>query len=236
MKRYTLFPLAAVIAMMVAALASTANAGGCLDGRCGSRRTVCCPQCDCKCYSCKLESDVVDVEKKCFEVEEDVICVPNVVFPWQTGKKRCKFNLRKLCGRDGGSSCDSCDSCGGVGCSTCVHNGAKIRKIKKLKSKKYTCPECEYTWTPEEKEASPCCGGNCGCGGATSCEGECCDAMMAPMSQPLSSAVIGSESMYPEHYPVPQTEIMPAPVVESNFNLQSYEVESDLEPVEVEAL
>jgi hypothetical protein len=103
----------------------------------------CCPECK---HRCKLEAKLGEEEKSCFEVEESVICVPRVVFPWQkqtpTGWFRCLSQ--------------ACDDCHDAGCNACVHNGAKTRKVKLLKSKKYQCPKCEYTWTAEEKSNSCC--------------------------------------------------------------------------------
>ncbi|MDB4476623.1 hypothetical protein N9250_01595 [bacterium] len=104
-----------------------------------------CPSCD-----CSLEAKMVDVEKSCFEVETKTICIPRVVFPWQ--KKKAS---------------GSCDSCDGRGCNSCVNNGAEMRCIRVLKKKKYTCPECKYSWTPN---TSGCCAGACdeGCAKADS--------------------------------------------------------------------
>ncbi|TWT52607.1 hypothetical protein Pla22_02310 [Rubripirellula amarantea] len=153
MNRFLLSAVAFVTLTFSTVQVHSVQAGGCLGDQCNK---VCCPKCDCKCYTCNLDAKVVDAEKQCFEVEHDVICIPKVVFPWQRGKK----------------GCNRCDSCDGSGCSACHHNGAKIRKVKKLKTKKYTCPECEYTWTA--KETGPVCssGGNCGCG-VSSCDGGC---------------------------------------------------------------
>lgn len=82
---------------------------------------------------------VVDETKKCFTVEEDVICIPRVVFPWQK-----------------------------TACNPCPNNGSFIKKVKLLGTKKYKCPKCEYSWTPEKVPACGCHGGcstGCGCGG-----------------------------------------------------------------------
>lgn len=106
-----------------------------------------CPSCN-----CALEAKMVDVEKSCYEVETKTICIPRVVFPWQR---------KKVCG--------SCDSCDGRGCTACVNNGATTRCIRILKKKKHTCPECQYSWTPN---AAGCC--NSGCDGA--CDGGCAKA------------------------------------------------------------
>ena len=145
---------------------------GCLKGD-SCCKISCCPKCDHTCHTCSLEAELVDVEKKCFEVETKVICIPRVVFPWQ--KKQ--------------SSCNSCDSCDGRDCTNCVHNGAKIRKIKVLKTKKYTCPECKYTWTPEE--TASCCSGCCDSSGSDSgcCESGGCDGLIYEHVMPHHAAV-----------------------------------------------
>lgn len=143
--------LAASIAMSIGILSTTfppkAEAGCCVG--CFS-----CPDC-----RCKLTAEEVEVEKTCFEVECKTICIPKVVFPWQTGKG-C-FPFGKWGSR---SQCDGCDSCDGKGCSSCtncVNNGAFTRTVKVLKTKKYKCPACEYTWSADES--------------ATGCDSGCCD-------------------------------------------------------------
>lgn len=167
----------AVVALAVLVQSSTAADFGL--GRLTSFRPLdqtgcqlCCPACD---HVCKLNVDEVEVEKKCFEVETKVICIPRVVFPWQ--KK----------------SCGPCDSCDGNGCSTCVHNCAKTRKVKLLKSKKYTCPACEYTWSAEP---NPC---------AVPCADACCD-------QPCCDGCDGAPVVVAEDPVVAVEEEMPAPV------------------------
>ncbi len=117
-----------------------------------------CPVCD---HACKLEAKQVDEQKTCFNVESKAICIPRVVFPWQKAKK---------------ARCAACDSCGGRGCTACVHNGARVRKVCVLKTEKYECTKCKYTWTAEKKAS--CSGGPCG--GSNVCVGGCasggCDA------------------------------------------------------------
>jgi len=110
----------------------------------------CCPACN---YVCQLEAAIVDEDKKCFEIETEVICIPRVVFPWQ------RTSVLPGCG--------GCTACVSVGCSACVHNGAKTRKIKLLKSKTYSCPRCEYTWTAEENRCGPQCHA---CAAGTPCD------------------------------------------------------------------
>ncbi|TWU48504.1 hypothetical protein Poly51_44040 [Rubripirellula tenax] len=112
-----------------------------------------CPACD---HVCKFDAKEVDVEKSCFDVESKVICIPRVVFPWQ---------MKDRCG--------SCNSCDGTGCSSCINNGARTRRVCVLKTKKYKCPECEYSWSAEKAP----CGGGCatGCCDSNAC-GTNCDA------------------------------------------------------------
>ncbi len=80
-------------------------------------------QCNCpNCdYVCKFNAETVDEDKECFDVESKVICIPRVVFPWQ--KK----------------------------CNPCANNGAWTRTICVLKTEKYKCPKCEYTWSAEKR-------------------------------------------------------------------------------------
>jgi len=133
MNRSRIYSLLIVIAMTAtyATHAEKANA----------EINICCPCKKCPSCDCSLEAKMVDVEKSCFEVETKTICIPRVVFPWQRKK-----------------ACGSCDSCDGSGCNSCVNNGAKTRCIRVIKKKKYTCPECRYSWTPN---TSGCCDAAC---------------------------------------------------------------------------
>ncbi|MCO8121154.1 hypothetical protein NHH03_05350 [Stieleria sp. TO1_6] len=142
--------LAAAAMCLLAPEFATAGHGKILD----QTGCACCPVCD---HVCKLDAKKVDEEKVCFDVESKVICIPRVVFPWQKTRK---------------AACASCDSCAGKGCTACVHNGARVRKVCVLKTDKYTCPVCTYTWSAEKKDG--CGGGNCS--GGPACDGGCvCD-------------------------------------------------------------
>jgi hypothetical protein len=103
-----------------------------------------------------LKTECGEVEKSCWEIECEEICIPRVVFPWQKWKAK----------RDG--SCGSCDACGdGRGSCCTVNNGARVKVVKKLKKKKYECPKCKYEWAPA-------CGAQSGC--STCGQADCCDA------------------------------------------------------------
>ncbi len=139
-----------------------------------------CKRCQACGYVCKLEAEQVETEKTCFEVEDKVICIPRVVFPWQTGQRLLPFGHHKKrgCGSCDGGGCDSCssgcDSCGGAGCNNCVHNGARIRKVRVIKkSSMPACPVCAYSWSAEESPCAKPCNTPCGANG---CAGGNCDA------------------------------------------------------------
>lgn len=107
----------------------------------------CCPECN---HTCRLDVEEVEVDKTCFEVETEIICIPRVVFPWQ------RKSVRR--------ARSSCDSCEGLGCKHCGHKGAKTREVKILSSRKYKCPKCEFAWIAEKKPCNPCGGGGFGSG------------------------------------------------------------------------
>ncbi|MFK8113171.1 MAG: hypothetical protein AB8B91_13265 [Rubripirellula sp.] len=208
-RKNTTWVLAAVL--IVSATGLILNANVATAGLRGSKildQTGCqrCPECD---HQCNFKAEQVDDEKSCFEVEKKVICIPRVVFPWQTGKN---------------TNCGSCDSCDGSGCSTCnsCNNGARTREINVLKTKKYKCPKCKYSWSAEKKP----CGSGCGCAGA--CDGGC-DATY-PSSAPTGAYEVitpaystpsyslpasnGLEAVdVDQHLPSPATQL-PAPATE----------------------
>lgn len=141
MNRFSIYSLMTAIAMVATCVIDA--------GKADAEINICCPCKSCPSCDCSLEAKMVDVEKSCFEVETKTICIPRVVFPWQRKK-----------------ACDACDSCDGRGCNNCVNNGAKTRCIRVIKKKKYTCPECKYTWTPN---SAGCCDAGCDSGCDAGC-------------------------------------------------------------------
>ena len=135
MKFNSLARLIVASVFVVAATSTNVQAGGLRllsDSGCDSSCESCstCPSCR---YMCKFEAKQGDAETHCYNVEEKVICIPKVVFPWQ---KSC--------------------------CDPCVNNGACIKKVKVLKKTKYTCPACKYSWTPEKSGCNNgCCDSGC---------------------------------------------------------------------------
>lgn len=97
-----------------------------------------CPRCQ---ACCTLKAEKVDEERSCWEVEDEKICIPRVVFPWQ---KDC--------------------------CNPARNNGAVVRTVKRLKAKTYECPVCEYTWEPRGVRKQSCrCEICCSSGAAVDC-------------------------------------------------------------------
>jgi hypothetical protein len=99
----------------------------------GGHCVTVCPKCR---TSCQLEVVSEKEEKSCWQVECDQVCVPRVVFPWQTGKTHSQCR----------AGCYDSRSNSGGPC-TCFNNGAWVRTIKKLKKHSYECPACKYEWT-----------------------------------------------------------------------------------------
>jgi hypothetical protein len=125
--------LAALVVVTASQLVKTSDATAGLFGTKLLDQTGCCRRCPACDHTCSLKAEIVEEEKPCFDVESKVVCIPRVVFPWQRKK------------------CNACSACDGQGCTSCVHNGARTRRISVLKTDKYKCPKCKYTWTAERK-------------------------------------------------------------------------------------
>ena len=140
LKTFSRAILAVLVVVSAGQLFSSTDATAGLWGTRLLDQTGCCRRCPACDHVCNLDAEQTEEEKTCFDVETKVICIPRVVFPWQKKK-----------------SCSSCDACDGQGCRSCVHNGAKTRKVCVLKTFKYMCPKCKYTWSAEKKPcAAPC--------------------------------------------------------------------------------
>ena len=98
---------------------------------CPKPRRSCCRKCPkCQTDVCVLEAECVDEERKCFEVEQKLICIPKVSLPWRKCEKPC---------------------CGGCA-ANCRHQCAKTKAVKVLKTKTYECKVCQYSWKVCEPE------------------------------------------------------------------------------------
>ena len=118
-----------LIAPLAISLVGVANAGGPLN-LFGKGKVHCDKSCDhCPCYPTVEE---VVVEKPCFEVECEQICVPKVTFPWPW-LNRCCGCKGKGKGHGGSNGC-----CG----TRCGH----IKTIRVLKTDSYECTECRCNW------------------------------------------------------------------------------------------
>ena len=169
----------AAVAVMMSSMSSS-EAGLFRKKKCDTDcAPVCCePTCCPDDYRCKLEVTSEPIEKSCYNVDAEAICIP----PIMTSPFDC-FR-KKICGK--GDCCDSgcCNTCDGGGC--CKKGGlfscfkgkccGKIRCINVLSKEKYECGEkCVCEWSAE-------CVGCCGCGDAC-CDGgcgACCDSCSAP--------------------------------------------------------
>jgi len=109
---------------------------------------------------CVGKAEMVDVDKHCWKVECNEICVPAVRFPWERGGNKLtlctlfKFRCDKGCDNPGcaTSCCDGgCTSgptcgCAGNGCATCLPPKCGfVKSIRDLKKETYTTQACEYS-------------------------------------------------------------------------------------------
>lgn len=150
MRIYILASIASLSVMMV----NSAYA----DPGCCKPATNCCSPCtSCsKILTCCPTTEVVKVEKKCYDIECDYICVPEVKCPW--GKL---LSLGCL-GHDKKSDCCStCDSCGSGQECDCAGLCGKIKKINKLKTVKTKTEKVVWKWEVKERGPIGCCKPDC---------------------------------------------------------------------------
>jgi hypothetical protein len=81
-----------------------------------------CPRCKC----CVSEVEIEKVEKPCWEVVCEPVCIPQVTFPWELP------DYKLGCGW----FCCPPAKCG------------KVRMVHVLKEEVYECQECHYKFTP----------------------------------------------------------------------------------------
>ena len=91
---------------------------GCKCNSCKKRRKICrrCPKCQHDFCTLKCENEKVN--KKCFDVDQKIVCIPKVTWPWQKCPPKC----------------------------------AKTKTVNVLKTKKYQCCQCKYSWDICEPE------------------------------------------------------------------------------------
>lgn len=78
---------------------------------------ICCP----KCFT-------EEVEKSCWLVKSELVCIPSFRWPWECRKDGCN------CGGEVGDGCACPPKCG------------RVRCVNVLEEHKYTCEECGYEW------------------------------------------------------------------------------------------
>jgi hypothetical protein len=91
---------------------------GCCEG-CASCccEPICCPKCVTE-----------EVEKSCWLVNRQLVCIPSFRWPWECRQGDCD------CGHGVGDGCACPPKCG------------RVRCVKVLEEHKYTCQECGYEW------------------------------------------------------------------------------------------
>lgn len=134
-----------------------------------ARQPSACNKCPrCRTTCCELKVEQGEKEKHCWNVECKTICIPRVVFPWQ---KSC--------------------------CDPSVNNGAWTRKVRVLKKHTYTCPTCEYSWSPVDRG---CCGVGCCHPGCVACDGlpiEMGISTPEPVAVPVPPSAVDSSGVDP---------------------------------------
>ena len=175
-----LLTLAALATLPAAAIAGDA---GC-DNSCGTGCSTGCGK-SADDYTCKLNVESEEVEKDCFVVEQEAICIAPVRKP--SLRELMQGNKCGTCGSrcDAAGSCDACgdvcdsacdsgcafgcgDGCGGSGLkgllSRLCQSKCRVRIVNKLGKESVPDGEkCVYEW-----EAVPKCGR---CGACDLCEG-----------------------------------------------------------------
>lgn len=133
--------------------------------------------CDPDCYCCESETKKEEVEKHCYNVCAEPVCVPPFRWPWECRKDKCGKGSCCDGGCDtccGDTCCGGCDGSGSCGCSKgfslfgCLKCG-KIRCINVLEKEKYKCDACVTEWKAVKKGCCGCCGKGSGCGCASGC-------------------------------------------------------------------
>ncbi len=119
MRRSLTAPAMCLIAMATLQVISPLVSGAAWGWNRGEK-TSCtrCPACH---YRCKFSAKKIDEKRHRYVADSKVICIPRVVFPWQTDNRH-----------------------------RCVNNGARLRRVNVLKREYYTCPECDFRWHAEK--------------------------------------------------------------------------------------
>ncbi|QDS96775.1 hypothetical protein HG15A2_00330 [Adhaeretor mobilis] len=143
--------------------------------------------CDPDCYQCESEIKKEEVEKHCYNVCAEPVCIPKFRWPWECCKKSCQS-----------SCCDSC--CGGCDCTACCDGNCtnkhcgKIRCVNNLEKEKYTCDVCVTEWKAVRKSCGCCNGGGCdGCSdGCCALNGKASNVATASAEEPVAKDRHGS--------------------------------------------
>lgn len=102
----------------------------CCTGRGNRCRPKCrkCPKCEND--LCQLHAECVNEQRLGFEVEQRIVCIPEISLPW----RKCQ------------------QPCNGDCCSRCRKLCGKSKVVKVLIPRVYECPTCKYSWRVFEPE------------------------------------------------------------------------------------
>lgn len=151
MSRILTCSITAVIAVSLSGTVSGQSCG-CADPGCTSG---CCKS-NCGCdgeggVCCVGKAELVSVDKHCWKIECEDICVPSVRFPWERGGSPLRF-LSSLKKEFGGCSSTCCDGNGcASGCQVCCPPDCDFSvTVKNPKKHTFECKECEYSLEPAD--------------------------------------------------------------------------------------
>ena len=182
-----------IVAVFTVSVTSWANAQcAACDNGCAACAVPTCSSAPCRAAgrccggpTCVGKAERVDVEKHCWKIECEDICVPAVRFPWEHGGSKLTlftlFNCKKGCGKtrcrdsrcDGNCAAAPCVGCAD-GCTSCVPpKCGLVKKVRDLKKESYKVKECEYSLSAGDNNGNGGNGAGCDCAGAgcDSCAG-----------------------------------------------------------------
>ncbi len=170
-------------------------ADDCYDNLCCGTTGGCTKGCDsgcsegifhepCRGKTCEATFEKEKVEKHCWKVECQEICVPKVVCPWQEGGSGLTLFswLKKSKNPNCGNSWGCADGCCDQGCCVddccnsccCKPRCGKVIVVRDLKKEKYECEECVCKWDIRRlPPCTDCC--DCGCDPSCGCGPRCGD-------------------------------------------------------------
>ena len=168
---------------------------------CDCRQKVVCPQCD-----CVATIEEATIEKHCYEVEREQICIPKVRIPWCCLLNSCK---RKA------ACCDKAN-CSETRCGT-------MRTVRVLKKETYECPACECKWTPvcSGRTCRDCASG-CDSGCVSGCDGGCAGDAPVKYGMPVSPDAGAADYYLPRDHQSLAHPVVSSPPAAPDLSLERF--------------